>query len=340
MADFGFSADTGISPIAVWGPFQLFSESAIKKMRRELLGQPLPNCQVNIEGVGRHMRGMVPSYANFTHKLWTHPATLTHISKIAGLRLIPAMDIEISQVNVLYPKKKATSGIDWHRSSFPFVCVMMLSNMEGTKGGETCFRGPSREVKKLDTFPMGSVYLLQGLHVEHMVCPFVAEKNRVTVITSFRPFSPYVRDASTIAAIRSISDPGRLYSEFCEYRLRNIHILLIQVSTLFQKKTDPRSINIQIQAIAQILQSTCDELVEEIRAPEDTGPWTPEEIVLYAAKRFKTKEEELHQNRCKNMEEEYGYRNLKFDTDQMIRFLGGMKNFLLHSMDKPISSWL
>lgn len=64
------------------------------------------------------------------------------------------MDTEISQVNVLYPEAKATSSVNWHRSSFPFVCVVMLSNMDGTKGGETCFRGPSCEIKTMDTFPM------------------------------------------------------------------------------------------------------------------------------------------------------------------------------------------
>ena len=57
--------------------------------------------------------------------------------------------MEISQVNILYPEGKATSTVNWHRGGFPFVCVVMLSNMEGTKGGETCFRGLSHEIKTI-----------------------------------------------------------------------------------------------------------------------------------------------------------------------------------------------
>jgi len=53
---------------------------------------------------------------------------------MAGLDLIPVMDMEMSQVNVLYPQAKATSTVNWHQNGFPFVCVVMLSNMEGTKG--------------------------------------------------------------------------------------------------------------------------------------------------------------------------------------------------------------
>lgn len=170
--------------------------------------------------------------------------------------------------------------------------------------------------------------------MEHMIRPFTAEKNRVTVITSFRPLSPYIQDKSTVTAIRPISDPGRLYSEFCEYRLRNARFLLLYIAERFQKEKDPESAKLRVKAVTRILQNTSDELAEEIRAPvEETESWTPEKMMLYAAERFKNMEEEVQQNRSENLE---------FDTEQMIFSLGGTKNFLLRLMEKlsSDSSWL
>jgi len=75
-------------------------------------------------------------------------------SKSANVELISAVDMEIAQVNILHSQEKTPSSMTSSRAGFPFVCVLMLSNMEDTKGGETCFRGPSGEIKKIDTFPM------------------------------------------------------------------------------------------------------------------------------------------------------------------------------------------
>lgn len=79
-----------------------------------------------------------------------HPKILDHISQLAQSDLIPVMDTEISQLNILKPSKdlsKVTSAGTWHRSSFPFTFVLMLSNMDGTEGGETLLRGPSGKEK-------------------------------------------------------------------------------------------------------------------------------------------------------------------------------------------------
>ena len=95
-------------------------------------------------------------YAPFTYDAWKHPKTLEIISRIAGVDLIPAIDLEISNINI------ATQGFDdgevktesnkdlpatkWHYDSYPFVCVVMLSDTTNMIGGETAIRKPSGEV--------------------------------------------------------------------------------------------------------------------------------------------------------------------------------------------------
>jgi hypothetical protein len=98
-------------------------------------------------------------YAPYTYDAWKHPKTLSIISRIAGVDLVPAIDLEISNVNI------ATQGFDdgetknescddlpatkWHYDSYPFVCVVMLSDASTMLGGETAIKRPSGEIIKV-----------------------------------------------------------------------------------------------------------------------------------------------------------------------------------------------
>jgi hypothetical protein len=72
------------------------------------------------------------------------------------------MDYEIGHVNLSVPgeKKKYNSNmmiseeddepiVGWHRDSYPFVCVLMMSVMTGMVGGETALRTGTGEIKKV-----------------------------------------------------------------------------------------------------------------------------------------------------------------------------------------------
>ena len=99
----------------------------------------------------RHCR-----YAPFTYDAWKHPRTLEIISRIAGVDLIPAIDLEISNINIATQgfsdgeAKESSNGdlpaTKWHYDSYPFVCVVMLSDTTNMIGGETAIRKPSGEV--------------------------------------------------------------------------------------------------------------------------------------------------------------------------------------------------
>lgn len=91
------------------------------------------------------------------------------ISEIAGIELIPAMDLEIAHINLSVQSQEnmeeelrayhATEDEDddddkdaivgWHTDSYPFVCVTMLSDCSSMIGGETALRTGSGEILKV-----------------------------------------------------------------------------------------------------------------------------------------------------------------------------------------------
>lgn len=89
------------------------------------------------------------------------------ISEIAGIELIPAMDLEIAHINLSvqsqehmeeelrqYHESDADDDdkdaiVGWHTDSYPFVCVTMLSDCSTMIGGETALRTGSGDVMKV-----------------------------------------------------------------------------------------------------------------------------------------------------------------------------------------------
>lgn len=98
---------------------------------------------------------------------WKNPEVLGIISKIAGIELIPAMDLEIAHINLSvqsqenmeqelreYHEAAETDDdrdaiVGWHTDSYPFVCVTMLSDCTQMIGGETALRTGSGEIRKV-----------------------------------------------------------------------------------------------------------------------------------------------------------------------------------------------
>jgi len=72
------------------------------------------------------------------------------------------MDYEIGHINMSVPGKKKQYDenvmiseedeeaiVGWHRDSYPFVCVLMMSDTTGMIGGETALRTGTGEIKKV-----------------------------------------------------------------------------------------------------------------------------------------------------------------------------------------------
>ena len=109
-----------------------------------------------------HLTKVLLRHAKFIFEAWKHPETLAIISKIAGVNLVPVMDYEIGHVNMSIPgdKKDYESKVmisrdddeaivGWHRDSYPFVCVLMMSDTTSMVGGETALRTGSGDIKKV-----------------------------------------------------------------------------------------------------------------------------------------------------------------------------------------------
>lgn len=122
--------------------------------------------------VGLPMNRLAP----FIYDTWKHPDTLAIVSKIAGVELVPEMDLEIAHINLsevsemqkaeelaardrqLTEEDEGIAGcpwedekpiVDWHTDAYPFVCVTMLSDCSTMVGGETALRTGDGEVMKV-----------------------------------------------------------------------------------------------------------------------------------------------------------------------------------------------
>jgi hypothetical protein len=180
-------------------------------------------------------------YAPFTYDLWKHPETLAIISKVAGIDLVTEMDLEIGHINISVKSEEEkdreiaafqdqaegktsipvddTPIVGWHRDSYPFVCVTMLSDCTTMIGGETALRTGTGDIMKVRGPARGCAVVLQGRYIDHQALAALGATERITMVTSFRPRCPTVRDDTVLTTVRPISNLPDLYNQFSEYRL-------------------------------------------------------------------------------------------------------------------------
>jgi len=134
--------------------------------------------KVRLPGPADSLLLIVHRYAPFTYDAWNNTETLSIISKIAGVDLVPAMNFELAHINFSVKSEKETQDelaaikrekesfandegiagcpweddspvVGWHTDSYPFVCVVMLSDCTNMIGGETAMRTPSGDIMKV-----------------------------------------------------------------------------------------------------------------------------------------------------------------------------------------------
>lgn len=184
-------------------------------------------------------------YAPFMYQAWSHPKSLEIVSKIAGVDLVPVFDYEIGNINVSVKdaeanKKTADNDADdvpvtkWHYDSYPFVCVVMMSDATEMVGGETAVKTGSGEVMKVRgpqmvsrspsaqalmlTCVKGCGVVLQGRYISHQALAAHGGSERITMITAYRPRDPSISHTSVLTTIRPISDLSEVYRQWTKYR--------------------------------------------------------------------------------------------------------------------------
>ena len=61
---------------------------------------------------------------------------------------------------------------------------------------------------------------MQGRYLEHAAQKALGGRERISMVTAFRPRSPFVRDESILTGSRAISHLSELYTDYNEYRLK------------------------------------------------------------------------------------------------------------------------
>lgn len=165
------------------------------------------------------------------------------ISKIAGVELMPQMDLEIGHVNLMVKSDNETQQeldmidrerqsfaddegiggcpweddkpvVGWHTDSYPFVCVLMLSDCTNMVGGETALqtgrgdilkvRGPEmvRQLSKCELYITDET--TRAVRLSCKVDTLLTRLSEHWVRKSVSPWSPhFVRGHRTSQMIRS-----------------------------------------------------------------------------------------------------------------------------------------
>ncbi|RFU26732.1 hypothetical protein B7463_g9619, partial [Scytalidium lignicola] len=265
MEEIGFPSSKGVSPIAVSEPFQLFTKEAVEIMRKEIMSKEVQEHYSYTSDIApKQLRGYAPKCAKFIYEAWKHPKTLALLSKIAGVDLVPVMDYEIGHINLSTTKMVENIDDDdsaivgWHRDSYPFVCVLMMSDTTNMIGGETALRTGTGDIMKVRGPSKGCAVVLQGRYIDHQALSAYGGQERITMVTSFRPRSPSIRDDTVLTTVRPISELSDLYGQTVEYQLENAEDRIRKM--LRQVRDQMKAGSVNVPAIKEFLQFEIDAL--------------------------------------------------------------------------------
>lgn len=302
MEELGLTNPKQISHIGVSDPFPLFTEEAIKIMRQEVLDKENFKKYANISNMSAsgkdcNIRGYAKPNGEvntqFIHDAWTHPKTMELVSRMAGIDLKIVVDYEIAHTNVSIKDKEETKAeleqykknpkrdmskdcvVNWHYDSYPFVCVLMLSDTTNMIGGETSLRmGKGTEEDNVAVVPgpiSGYACILQGGLIEHIAPNPIGVSERITMVTSYKAKDPRIYDNSGCRTVKPETTYGTRYHEFypewVKYRADVIteRLELLKQEVKKDGKFDKESTTKELKEIEAFLKQTYTdmELTEE-----------------------------------------------------------------------------
>lgn len=109
---------------------------------------------------------------------------------------------------------------------------------------------------------------MQGRYIEHQALKALGGRERISMITSFRPKSPFVKNESVLTGVRPISNVSELYTQYTGYRIETLQ----ERFRAFQKQElrrdqanrpfDPAAAKKFLTEQKEFLESTIAELLE------------------------------------------------------------------------------
>jgi len=195
----------------------------------------------------------------FVDSVWRDPKVLEACSKAAGVDLSVVYDYEIAHMNVQVngiggndslssvltpgpPPRSVRTGPaslankpaivqdndleslpsngTWHNDSYPWVCVVMLSDPTNMTGGETGLRKGDGTLLRVRGPGVGWAVMMQGGCVNHIALKAAeGTSERITMVTSFRAKDPLAKDVSNLRNVKRSSRCNELFEQWSAYRL-------------------------------------------------------------------------------------------------------------------------
>ena len=109
---------------------------------------------------------------------------------------------------------------------------------------------------------------MQGRYIDHQALAAYGGQERITMVTSFRPRSPRIRDDTVLTTVRPISNLSDLYGQTVEYQLENAesrirHMLKAVRDSMKAGATDVKTIksflDFEINALSRLNKEIIDE---------------------------------------------------------------------------------
>ncbi len=232
LDEFGYRQDIidqAPYPIAVTTPFRLLSESGLKALRDSI--EALKVHRKNSERMANFIRGSA-FYSPFIRDFCLNPEVNEHISKIAGVKVLPhPMALYQGHIN-LCPEEKGREVDRWHTDTVTLDYVLMVSDPTAYKGGHfeyfKCTKGQAikamiREesephIVKVEFPGAGMAILQQGNMVVHRASALTEGSERTTFVQSFIPDKVNFNDVSKLDDCKLVDPHDILYSEWARYK--------------------------------------------------------------------------------------------------------------------------
>jgi len=115
----------------------------------------------------------------------------------------------------------------------------------------------------------GCAVIMQGRYITHQALHALGAQERITMVTSFRPKSPHLRDDAVLSTVRGISDLSQLYYEFGSYRLEILEeriraqLQKMRADHAVGKRTDTRALKAFLREQEEFLGHTNGEVVQD-----------------------------------------------------------------------------
>lgn len=244
------SEKDAISPVAITEPFPLFTLEGVKQMRADLFRPEVVKAHGARHKTGCYKMRGYSGDTPFVDSVWRNPETIKACSTAAGVELEVVFDYEIGHMNVQFdalqddmaieevlppampPKQDVISPLPvidqseelaavgrWHKDSYPWVCVCMLSDPSNMVGGETGIRKGDGTIAKIRGPEVGWAVMMQGGCIEHIALKAIGSGERITMVTSFRPRDPTAKDVSNLGNVKASSRWDQLFKHWTTYRL-------------------------------------------------------------------------------------------------------------------------